>query len=303
MTVGSGIEKQGGCVLLYRSSDLRQWEYLHPLASGEWNGRPNSNPCDDGEMWECPDFFKLDGAHVLIYSTLGKVFWQSGVFNPETLHFEATKTGLLDVGAFYAPKTQLDAHGRRIVWGWLPERRSKEEMLAAGWSGMMSLPRQLRLDSDGQLRINFAEETTALRGKAIPLSASNDGKGKSSVAALLPRVNGEFMVGSHDPGHASQCVVQVKGQKILEIHYMPGERTFLIDDERLELRPNDSPSLHGFVDGSVIELLVAERIGCTKRFYYAGDVGPDVEITGSGESVNLQAWKVKPISANRLTAV
>ena len=37
--VGSGVRRQGGCVLLYRSSDLRQWEYLHPLASGRWTER------------------------------------------------------------------------------------------------------------------------------------------------------------------------------------------------------------------------------------------------------------------------
>ncbi len=36
--VASGVRHQGGNVLLYRSKDLRQWEYLHPLASGTWTG-------------------------------------------------------------------------------------------------------------------------------------------------------------------------------------------------------------------------------------------------------------------------
>src|SRR5664279_4231135 len=30
MGIGSGIKKKGGMVLLYRSKDLRDWEYLHP---------------------------------------------------------------------------------------------------------------------------------------------------------------------------------------------------------------------------------------------------------------------------------
>jgi len=34
MAVGSGERGTGGCALLYRSADLRHWEYLHPLASG-----------------------------------------------------------------------------------------------------------------------------------------------------------------------------------------------------------------------------------------------------------------------------
>jgi len=36
--VGAGFRKEGGCVLLYRSRDLRKWEYLHPLAAGKWTG-------------------------------------------------------------------------------------------------------------------------------------------------------------------------------------------------------------------------------------------------------------------------
>jgi hypothetical protein len=131
MTVGSGIAKIGGAVLLYRSKDLRQWTYLHMLTSGTWNGRPAANPCDSGEMWECPEFFPLDGGHVLIYSTEGKVFWQSGALNPETMVFTAAKTGELDLGAFYAPKTQLDASGQRILWGWIPERRPEQQFSAA----------------------------------------------------------------------------------------------------------------------------------------------------------------------------
>src|SRR5208282_989315 len=65
--LGSGFFKQGGAVLLYRSSDLRAWEYLHPLCNGAWNGKATPDPVDSGEMWECPDFFALCDKHVLLY--------------------------------------------------------------------------------------------------------------------------------------------------------------------------------------------------------------------------------------------
>ncbi|MEO6816356.1 MAG: glycoside hydrolase family 32 protein [Edaphobacter sp.] len=54
MTVGSGMAKVGGCVLLYRSKDMKSWEYMHQIASGVWNEKPTANPCDDGEMWSVP---------------------------------------------------------------------------------------------------------------------------------------------------------------------------------------------------------------------------------------------------------
>ena len=40
MVVGTGFRKVGGAALLYRSSDLRKWEYLHPFCSGTWSGIP-----------------------------------------------------------------------------------------------------------------------------------------------------------------------------------------------------------------------------------------------------------------------
>jgi beta-fructofuranosidase len=52
----------------------------------------------------------------------------------------------------------------------------------------------------------------------------------------------------------------------------------------------------------VIELILGERIGYTKRFYYEGSTAPDIRVhaTGKGE-VTMNAWKIEPISNNRLT--
>ncbi len=96
-------------------------------------------------MWECPDFFPLEGKHVLIHSTEGKTMWQIGTLDRDAMLFHAESEGLLDHGAYYAPKTQLDAHGNRILWGWIQETRPQAEYSAAGWAGMMSLPRRLSI--------------------------------------------------------------------------------------------------------------------------------------------------------------
>ncbi len=296
LTVGSGIAKVGGCVLLYRSKDLRQWEYLHALTSGEWNGKPTANPCDDGQMWECPEFFPLDGGHVLIYSTLGKVFWQSGVFDPVAMKFTAQKTGLLDFDAFYAPKTQLDARGRRILWGWIPERRSEAAMREAGWSGMMSLPRVMNLDRDGTLRLQILRQTSSLRAAAIPAASSASGS-----VRILPQASGELLY-TGSIGKDFEFSIAMDAAELVHIRYSAGKHTFLADGNEIALQPTDAPSLHAFVDGSVIEIILGERIGYTKRFYYTG-AAPDVRasITNAGSAAGLSAWKIKPISPNRLT--
>ncbi len=294
MTVGSGVEGVGGCVLLYRSKvggDLKTWEYLHTLTSGEWNGKKTANPCGDGEMWECPEFFALDGQHVLIYSTLGKVFWQSGVLDEATMKFTAKKTGLLDFDAFYAPKTQLDAEGRRILWGWIPERRDEAAMKAAGWSGMMSLPRVMSLDADGTLRVKVLPGVSVLRDRKI---ASEGGK------VMLPKSTGEVLcVG--EAGKDFSFSMSGGEAELMRVSYSAQSHSFTADGKEIALQPGDAPTLHAFVDGSVIELILGERIGYTKRFYYTSAAAPDIVVSAHGGPVKMDAWKIAPISDNRLT--
>ena len=54
--------------------------------------------------------------------------------------FHSERRGILDHGANYAQKTQPDAHGNRILWGWIPEKRPDPDLIAAGWAGCMALP-------------------------------------------------------------------------------------------------------------------------------------------------------------------
>src|SRR6266853_775486 len=165
--VGSGLFKQGGRVLLYWSRDLRQWAFLHPLASGEWTGKESLNPVNSGEMWECPDFFPLGKKHVLLYSTAGRVIWESGVLDPKELVFHSERRGILDYGAYYAQKTQLDAQGNRILWGWIPETRPEAEFSTAGWAGCMAMPRRLSLNAQNELEMRVDPQAQSLRGKKL----------------------------------------------------------------------------------------------------------------------------------------
>src|SRR6202011_2233250 len=139
-------------------------EYLHVVAGSSKAGAGDAtNPVDSGDMWECPDLFPLGNKHVLIYSTQGKVFWKTGELDPNELIFHEQQSGLLDHGSFYAPKTQLDKSGNRILWGWIPETRPVEEYRASGWAGLMSLPRILTLGENGRLRITPAPAVEKLR--------------------------------------------------------------------------------------------------------------------------------------------
>ena len=182
MIIGSGINGVGGTAFLYRSLDLRQWQYIAPLCIGDMS--------QTGQMWECPDFFPLGGKHVLMISALpaGKVLYLTGAYAGNV--FVPDKQGIADDGCFYAPLSMTDSTGRRLMWGWLREERSQAAQKAAGWSGVMSLPRVLGLVPDGTLSAGPAPEIEGLRGRPYHLEQVELAPGSQG---LLSQVKGNAL--------------------------------------------------------------------------------------------------------------
>lgn len=308
-TIGSGIANQGGAVLLYRSRDLRSWEYLHPLAQLSTANTPADGPADPWQVWECPEFFALDGRHVLIYSTAGKTCWQSGTLDQEKMIFHAEKTGFVDYGNFYAAKTQLDAAGNRILWGWIQESRPEVEYRAAGWAGMMSLPRRLSLSADGELLMRFAPELERLRGEKLPVKP---GEIPSALGSLrLNQCRGEVRITANRNSEIVRLIIadhSLAERPWLTIDHVPGPNGgIFIDDRPLPQSVSDQEklTLHFYMDGSVIELVVNSSYSITRRFYFSGDTAPDAGINFTGGYNGLESiecWHINPISSDRLTS-
>ncbi|MGB7170667.1 MAG: glycoside hydrolase family 32 protein [Acidobacteriaceae bacterium] len=309
--IGSGIRGQGGAILLYRSADLRHWDYLHPLAQGSGSGQAAANPVDSGDMWECPDFFPLGERHVLIHSTGGKAYWQSGVLDPATILFHAERGGVLDYGAYYAPKTQLDDHGRRILWGWIQERRPEKEYSAAGWAGLMSLPRALTLDANNDLQMDVASEVEQLREDEQRLDFTGNEAGIRDQLARLQvhSACGEIVVsfrrGSDPFAFALESPHAAKAW--LTCRWDPSHPdTIQIEDQRVPLGSGAQPEveLRFTIDGSVIEAIANRHGAFTQRFYCDGSSAPpiSVQVTAGLRNVTaLSLWQMKPISPERLT--
>lgn len=343
MAVGSGTKDKGGAILLYKSGALQDWEYLHVVAGGAATGSTTAsgspqtgpglrseNPVDSGDMWECPDLFPLGDKHVLIYSTQGKVFWKVGTLDPTELLFHEQQSGVLDYGSFYAPKTQLDKTGNRILWGWIQETRPEAEYSASGWAGLMSLPRILTLGPDGRLRIAPSPVVEKLRKheQKLHLAPAKPGskelvstqrlQGACAELLCVVKPGGEpFSLDLLDTTPRTEApkdaTTEVTSQvSLISIRYSHANpKELIVDRQRLpifldekELATDKQLELHFYIDGSVIELFVNKQVTCTTRFYYPGAQAPEiaVSITGNAKDIShLSLWQLSPISKDRLT--
>ena len=166
------VDGDTGQVRLYRSADLRQWQDAGVLDEAEK---------EMGYMWECPDFFALNGKHILMFSPQGlaakgyrnRNLFQSGYLLGEWQPGQAfVREGALvevDHGHdFYAPQSFLTPDGRRIVIGWLDMWESPLPEQQDGWAGMLSLPRELSLSADNRLQMRPAKEVESMRGASFP---------------------------------------------------------------------------------------------------------------------------------------
>ena len=142
----------------------------------------------------------------------------------------------------------LDARGRRILWGWIRERRSEKAQREAGWSGVMSLPRVLSLRSDGRLGIAPAPELETLRGDHKRVS---DRPQPGRLRCIRPAGDAIEILAQFEPGESEEVGLQIAsardGQEHTLVWYnVPGRRLY-VDKQRSSLNPDTD---HGVEWGS-----------------------------------------------------
>ncbi len=148
LIVGNYSQEKGGTALIYRSDDGLSWSLVGPV---------DHSDSQYGEMWECPDFFSLDGKQVLLVSPtemspIGLEFHAGhgtvciiGSYDRDSNRFVREHIHAIDYGIeFYAPQTVETVDGRRIMIGWLANWNTLAgKPRNCRWFGQMAVPREL----------------------------------------------------------------------------------------------------------------------------------------------------------------
>ncbi|WP_347862117.1 sucrose-6-phosphate hydrolase [Salimicrobium sp. PL1-032A] len=305
MVVGAQTEEKRGAVLLYESSDLKQWSYVKRLAEALQ---------EEGYMWECPDFFRLDGLDILMFSPQGiapddisfQNTYQAGyvIGRQKGAQWERGDFRELDRGfEFYAPQT-FEADGRRLMIGWMGVPDQYEEAhptLQNQWIHSWTLPRELAWNGERIVQTPIAE-TKAWRTSELPVSRTetieNDQREVEDINGRVMEVAIDFeQIGDMwavEMFHEASLSYK-KSRNLLTL-----SRPHPEDAEQTQFRhvQLDKPlkSLHMFFDHSSLEVFVNDGEEVFTSRIFADAALTDLAFTSLGASTfHVKKWDLAPV--------
>lgn len=166
--IGNRSADGSGQLLLFHSEDGFHWKFKSIL---------DQNRRRYGLMWECPDFFEMNGKWVILTSPQdmlpeGLEFHNGngtlcliGSYDDEKGKFMEESVQAIDYGIdFYAPQTVVAPDGRRIMIGWMQnwDTVAQHRVPRMPWYGQMSLPREIWIEN-GRLYQSPVRELEKMR--------------------------------------------------------------------------------------------------------------------------------------------
>ena len=299
-----GKHADRGCALIYRSTNLTEWEFLNKLME------------EPGETWECPNLFRLGDHHVLVYSPLGPVRYHVGALNAD-FTFTGKQSGWIDHGGFegyYATNSIVDEQSRRIMWGWIPEAARGEFRKDCEWAGVQSLPRVITLGPDDLLGMHPLPELTLLRNRhwhEENLVIFGQGYLSDATGRALEIV-ATMEIPSPDSSFHLKVLSSLETGEETVITFHADTRQFTFDRSKSSLSdlPHKSSltatspilenmiTLHVFVDHSVVEVFINYRECITTRVYPISDDAVHVALCGDADQTlrvkSLDVWQLTP---------
>lgn len=242
---------QEPAVLLFESLDksLINWTYLKELVKFK--------PII--ELFECPNFFKLEDKWVLLGSPYNAVEYYVGTFNINTLDFEIETKGLIDYCAqYYATNTIQDNKNRTITFAF--ERGFSKNK---GWNNVISIPRKLSLDKEKKIIQEPIFELQNLRiDKIIDISNLHLDKIKQIESEKLVQCEIDFDI---DLKNTLKTNLLLKNNKIGIFQVLFSTNSVKFDSIFIPFEENNNYHVKIFIDHSIIELYLDNGKHCSTR--------------------------------------
>lgn len=309
--IDSSVEK--GAVLLYKSADLKNWKFLHPLFAGD----PAND--DSGVFWEMPVFWKMNNKYILLVNKVpnkGKpavaLYWTGDFKNEVFVPDDRIPRRLEVINRLLSPSVTHDAEGRTTAIAIIPDETTAKATFEAGWTHLYSIPRVWTL-KNGIIYQRPHPALRRLRGKERQFPSQIIFPGKNRLLS-----SGQYQLEiSADliPGNCKKFGFIVgknpDGSELTRIYYDFEKKELVVDQTKSSLRQhiplrirtgeyllatNAKLNIHLFIDGSVVEGFINNKDAFTTRLFPKLKDSNHVEIYAEGGSLQLvkaSVWQLK----------
>ena len=259
---------------LAKSKDLKEWKFLGDFWHSDF---PADLGVSKNEDLSCANLFRIGNKWMLacISHALGGRYYlgdfKDGKFLPD--HHAVLNWARWD---YFAPESLLTPDGRRVMWAWCTPRRHavQKTKRAKDFPSLLaheqfpqylqSLPRELSLPEDGNLRIKPLRELKNLRSTEKSMQNLTV---KSDSTYLLKGMSGDTMeleivieapqadefginVLADKDGNNGFTISSAKGSKALNVGYI---------NPPFELQQDEDLTLGIFIDKNMIEVFANDR--------------------------------------------
>lgn len=165
-----------GCIVLYRSADLKNWEYYGPIYS------PGHTNCP-----ECCEMYKMGDNWYLSYSRFSE--FVNTIYRVSKSPFGPWRKPKHDgIGGrrFYAAKSMQNEKGRRFYFAWAHDRADACDTGEWYWGGTFCVPHEVKPRPDGELDVFLPAEyaegfTEKVEWDYLPVLGKGERYGSTTV--------------------------------------------------------------------------------------------------------------------------
>ena len=302
---------------VFKATELDKWSYVGDLFGSYL---PEVSKKEDVS---CPDFFDLGGKKVLmcISHPMGCRYY-IGTWKDEKFYPESHAMMAFADNTYFAPESMLTPDGRRVMWTWLFDARNKDAVLESGWSGMMSLPREIFLRTDNTLGMRPIKELRSLRYNEKPYEAQTISQTKPLIGSTGDVKEVWVEVDPQKAGRYGVKLLESKDGKEFGLAYYDATRKKLvldlsslnaiemapftplglpfkkIEEAPFELQEGEKLVLNIFIDKSIIEVYANERQAVVRTNAFSSESN-EKQISlfcegGSAKFNNVTVWDMMP---------
>lgn len=315
MIIGFGIEKADmphGALLLYKSADLKKWNFVHLLFEG------NPGMDESGIFWEMPVFKKMGDKYVLLVNRVPHngiparcQYWIGDFKNEKFVPDNPIPQNLEVINRLLSSSVIETPEGDVAAIAIIPDEIGEKVTYEQGWAHLYSIPRKWQL-KDGKLcqtphpvMKQLREEQTVYAKRALasakPCIVSRGEHQLEIKATFYPGDAKRFgftLCKNPDNSEYSMIYYDVEKRELVVDQTYSSLRTHIplkIRKDHYWLDTTRPVEIRLFIDGSVVEGFINDEDAFTTRIFPLNENSTLLELFSDGNTTEVAAevWKLK----------